>query len=298
MPNKKITEYDELSVVDFSDLFEVVEAAGSPESINYNLTAARLFGLGGFTPGGRLTTESGVAVGGATQAATLYYTPYLHNRVRVWDGTRWLLKTFSEISLALTLTSGKNYDVFLDDDAATLSLSAAWTNDTTRADALGTQDSVRVLNSDKTKLFLGSIRAGGTNTTDETVRKMYVSNYYNKTGRLLAISNSTSHSYTTGAFRYWNNDQALTQLEFLLCDPLEEEVYFAFQGYHTSGIGSLYSIGINGTSPASIMGNPLGRFSGAYLSRLATGYHTVSNVEFGVSGSNFNECINRIIVRS
>jgi len=121
-------------------------------------------------PGGRLTTESGVPVSTSDRTAqgTLYYAIYKHNNIYTYSGSAWVAKTFSEISLSLTITSGKNYDVFINSAATTLSLSAAWTNDTTRADALGTQDGTTVLSSDHTLLWLGTIRASGTNTTADS----------------------------------------------------------------------------------------------------------------------------------
>ena len=71
--------------------------------------------LKGFLPGGRLTLESGVPVSTTDQTAktSVYYTPYLHNLISLWDGTNWVPTEFSETTLALgTLTSGLPYDVF------------------------------------------------------------------------------------------------------------------------------------------------------------------------------------------
>src|SRR5437016_1613615 len=135
---------------------EWVPAAGTSNKI----TGIRLMALGGFIPGGRLTLTTAVPVTTAdvTGAGTLYYTPYLHDRIRIYDGTRWQYYVFAELSLSLTLTNAKLYDVFVYDNSGTLTLelSAAWTNNTTRSDALGTQDSVQVKNSAKTRLWLGT----------------------------------------------------------------------------------------------------------------------------------------------
>jgi hypothetical protein len=67
---------------------------------------------------GRLTLESGVPVSVTDQSAktSLYFSPYNGNRVALYDGTRWVLKTFQELTLLLTgVISGKNYDVFISD---------------------------------------------------------------------------------------------------------------------------------------------------------------------------------------
>ncbi len=77
--------------------------------------------------GGRLTLSSGVPVttSDVTGAGTLYFTPYKHDKISLFDGTRWKKYTFSEISLALTsLIKGVVYDIFLYDNSSTLTLEA------------------------------------------------------------------------------------------------------------------------------------------------------------------------------
>lgn len=160
-----------------------------------------------FNPGGRLTTESGVPVSTSdrTSQGTLYYTPYKHNNIYTYSGSAWVAKTFSEISLSLTLTSGKNYDVFINSAATTLSLSAAWASDSTRTDALGTQDGVTVLSSDHTKLWLGTIRASGANVIEDSAAKRFVWNAYNAVTRnLYKLDTSDPHTYGTAIWREWN----------------------------------------------------------------------------------------------
>lgn len=164
-------------------------------------------------PGGRLTLESGVPVSTTDQLAkgTLFYAIYQHNNIYTYSGSAWQQKTFAEISLALTLTSGKNYDVFINAAADTLSLSSAWTNDTTRADALGTQDGVQVLGSDHTKLWLGTIRAsasnqtadsGGAAGTSQVGGTRYVWNAYNQVLRPMKVIDTTDNwSYLTDTVR-------------------------------------------------------------------------------------------------
>ena len=52
-------------------------------------------------PGGRMTLTQGTAVTTAdvTGAATLYYEPYLHNRMPIFDGERVRLVTFPASSV-------------------------------------------------------------------------------------------------------------------------------------------------------------------------------------------------------
>lgn len=56
----------------------------------------------GVPPGGRLTLTSGtpVTTSDVTNAATLYYTPYIANTIGLWNGISWQNLTFLETSLA------------------------------------------------------------------------------------------------------------------------------------------------------------------------------------------------------
>lgn len=171
----------------------------------------RDFVVSAYTPqgfaGGRLTLESGVPISTADQAAktNVYYTPFTHNLVGLYDGTSWKLYTFTEKTLALgTITADKNYDVFLYDNAGTLTLelSAAWTNDTTRADALTTQDGVYVKSGATTRRYLGTIRTTATTTTEDSARRRFVWNANNRVLRKLRVSDATvSWTYATVTWR-------------------------------------------------------------------------------------------------
>jgi hypothetical protein len=111
--------------------------------------------------------------------------------------------TSAEFSLALTVTSGNNYDVFVYSNAgtATLELSAAWTNATTRSVALAMQDGIWVKSSDHSRRYVGTIRATGTNTTEDSALNRFVYNYRNQQRRPLLITDSTSSWTYSGSWR-------------------------------------------------------------------------------------------------
>ncbi len=217
MADSKLTALTEVSVPDLDDLNYLVDvsdttddAAGSSRKV----TLRRQLALCGITPGGRITLESGVPVSTSSQTSksTIYYTPYVHDCVRLYDGTRPKLYQFTERSLALSgLTSGKNYDVFIYDNAGTLTLelSAAWTNDTTRADALAWQAGVGWVKSGAaTRLHLGLIRTTGTTTTElvfggaDTAARCFIRNRYNRVRGAFAWWDTTdSWTYTTATWR-------------------------------------------------------------------------------------------------
>lgn len=169
----------------------------------------------------RLTLESGVPASTTDQTGkgTLYWTPtVLGKKVSLFDGTRWKVYSVAEKSLSLTLTSGKNYDVFAYDNSGTvtLELSAAWTNDTTRADALTTQDGVTVKNGATTRRWLGIIRASGTNTCEDSAAKRFVFNAVNRLERPIRIA-ETNNTWTYTTTTTWRqvNASSANQIGFL-----------------------------------------------------------------------------------
>ena len=206
MADSRLTDLTAQSVLAVDDVLYSVDVSDTTDNAagsSRKLPIDRLLGFQGLTPGGRLTLESGVPISTSNQTAksTLYYTPYVHDWVRLYDGTRLKLYQFTERSLSLTMTSGKNYDVFLYDNSGTLTLelSAAWTNDTTRADAIAWQAGVGwVKSGTATRLWLGTIRASATNQTgisfgDVDVEPFcFVSNFYNEVKAAFRWSDSAN----------------------------------------------------------------------------------------------------------
>ncbi len=258
-------------------------------------------GLSGITPGGRLTLESGVPISTTDQTAkgTLYYCPYVHDYVRLYNGTRPTLYQFTERSLSLTLTSGKNYDVFLYDNSGTLTpeLSAAWTNDTTRADALAWQAGVGYVKSGTaTRLYLGTIRASGTNTTESsflttTTPKSFVWNAYNRVPRTMKVVDTTdSWNYTTETLRYANNSAAnrAEVVQGLAIRRTKARVRTMAFSASTPNVRVLAGIGIDSSTVSSAMltaphyNTAAGGWSyvaGEYSDFLSAGYHYVAWLE-------------------
>lgn len=95
-------------------------------------------------PQGRLTLQTATPVMTTTQAAktTILYSPYIGNVVPIWDGTKMVMTTFTELSVATTDTTkspaaigaNKCNDWYVWNDAGTIRLGHGpdWTNDTTR----------------------------------------------------------------------------------------------------------------------------------------------------------------------
>lgn len=242
----------------------------------------------------RLTTESGVPVssGDRTSQGTLYLTPVDSGLMRVWSGTQWTLQNFAEVSLALSITADKNYDVFYNGTA--LSLSSAWTDDTTRADALGTQDGVPCLGSDHTKLHQGTIRASGSNVVDDSEAKRFVANVYNLVPRRAKKSSASSHSDVSSTARYWNNSSS-NRLDFVV--PYAQTIpYFLYADVTPAVTGNPAVYGIVDWTSGSGTGETDAVFGDIFVTKrlldgtsmasaITAGRHYIAAVEIDFAGA-------------
>lgn len=168
---------------------------------------------------GRLTLTSGTAVTTAdvTAAVSVFFALYKGNLVSLFDGTKWVAYKFAELTLAVPNAASQMYDVFLKNVSGVLTLSAlAWTNDTTRATALTTQDGVLVKNGDTSSRYLGSFRTTAVaGQTEDSLAKRYVWNYYNRARRAMKVVEATNTwTYTTLTYRQANAATA-NQLDFV-----------------------------------------------------------------------------------
>jgi hypothetical protein len=269
--------------------------SGTPTFAAANLTGA--VGVGVSELRLTLTAATPVTTSDVTAAGTIYLTPHLGNRVRVYTGSAWKTYETAEISLALTATSGLNYDVWVYDNAGTLTLeTTAWTNDTTRATALARQDGVWVKSGATTRLYVGTFRASAANAAEDSDAKRFVWNMYNRRPRRLRKASASSHSYSTATQRPWNNSTA-NRVEFLL-GLYEDFVPCAISGYSTpfaDGQQANIGIGLDSTTAtteqmiaptkAALKGARMGVYN-SFAPGL--GYHYLQALEIGdAAGSEF-----------
>lgn len=247
--------------------------------------------------GGRLTLETGVPVSTTDQTAktTIYWTPFRGAMVALYSGSAWVLRAFSETSLALgTLTSGKNYDVFAYDNAGTLALelSAAWTNDTTRADALALQDGVLCKSGTLTRRYLGTFRTTSTTTTEDSLAKRFLYSYYHRARRKMkAVDTANTWVYTTATFRQANANAA-NQLAYVVGvneDSVTATVKALADNTSTNIVGAV-GVGVDSTSV-----NSADLYGGSNFSQVPTelhayyegmpgiGYHFLAWLEYSVA---------------
>ncbi|HYC00454.1 MAG TPA: hypothetical protein VEC57_15055 [Candidatus Limnocylindrales bacterium] len=248
---------------------------------------------------GRLTLTSGtpVTTTDVTGAATIYWTPYQGNRCALWNGSQWITYAFTERSLALSVTSGFNADVFVFDANGTLTLELRiWTNDTTRAVALALRDGVYVKSDAHTRRYLGTIRATGTNQTEDSFAKRFVWNYYNRVPRPLRVTEATnSWTYTTATWRQANGSTS-NQVAVVIGVaevPLDLRLR-AGSSNDNAGVGMSVGIGQDWTSGLPTTGglfgqatSPVANYIVGHVALLrlipAVGYHYYAWLEYSAA---------------
>lgn len=154
-----------------------------------------------------LTSATPVTTADVTAATTVYFTPYGGNRIALYDGTTWNVRTFAELSLALgTDTINKNYDLFAYDNSGVVTLERlVWTNDTTRATALVLQDGVLVKSGATTRRYLGTYRTTAAGQTEDSLAKRMVWNYYHRVPTpVRRLETTASWAYSTDTYQQAN----------------------------------------------------------------------------------------------
>lgn len=165
-----------------------------------------------------LTSATPVTTSDVTGATTVYMTPFVGNKIGLYNGTTWDLITTAEISVALgTITSDQGYDVFCYNNSGTATLElTAWTNNTTRATALVMQDGILCKTGALTRRYLGSFLTTSTTQTEDSEAKRYLFNYYNRINRSLrAVDGTASWTYSSATIRQ-ANASSVNQLNLFL----------------------------------------------------------------------------------
>lgn len=199
-----------------------------------------------------LTDSTPVTTSDVTAATTLYFEPYKGDKVALYDGSaNWdVYDLGSGVSITFSgLSADTNYDVFLyDNSGLTLEL-VAWSNNTTRATALTTQDGVYVKSGATARLYIGTIRTTSSSPTiecEDSAENRFVWNYYNRVKRKLVreepVNDWTSTTY--GGFRQVRNNAA-NQVEIVVgvnedCVSMVASLngsHSATTAYFSTGIG-------------------------------------------------------------
>lgn len=245
----------------------------------------------------RVSVSTGVCVPAAdvTAATTIYLTPCFGNTIALYDGTTWNLRTSAQISIAVPATTSQLYDIFVYDNAgvATLEL-LAWTNDTTRATALTTQDGVLAKTGALTRRYVGSFRTTTVSgQTEDSAVKRYVWNYYHRVRRRLYVAESTATwNYTTATVRQtFGNTANQVDIVVGVAEVVLQLTVNSAMSNGTTGVN--VSIGIGEDSTTVTAANMTGGFAqtstiiipfSGYIERMpAVGRHFYAQLEWSAA---------------
>ena len=255
-------------------------------------------------PGGRLTLTSGtpVTVADVSNATTIYYSPYSSNRIDLHDGSSWRPHLLYEISLSVpanTLTANRPKDVFVYNsqlsggNTPTLELGADWTSDTVRGTVLMSQDGILTKQGDATRRYVGTIRSNavGTRNLQDTITSRFVWNYYNRTPRMLAVTDATaSWSYNTATWRQ-ARATATNQVDFVIGidDTFAQLQVNGILSNSSANQGGIVAVGYDTTTNSTAM--PNGTFRQATIRSAAANAVTSGiSTNFGYPGIGYHFC--------
>lgn len=274
-----------------------------------------------FQPGGRLTLETAVPVSTSDQSGktTVYYTPYKHNGVQLYDGAGWITHTFTELSQATTdstkspaaVANNSNYDVFVWNDSGTLRATRGplWGSDTARGTGAGTTElemfegryvnKIAITNGPAARrgLYVGTIRSNGSAQINDTAALRHVWNAYNRVAKHMqsALETTDSWTYTSATIRQANNNTA-NQLDFVqgLNEQMVSATCHGSASNNTSIVGMGHGIGLDSTTAFAsgcLMGyheNPAtsrtARLVATYKGFPGIGRHTLTWLEQNTAG--------------
>jgi hypothetical protein len=203
---------------------------------------------------GRLTGTTGVPVTTAdlTTITSIKFTPYNGSRLALHNGTGWITKIFTELSLAVPNTTNTIYDAFAYLSAGAPTLEAvAWASASARATALTTLDGVYVKSGATDRRYLGSFRTTGVSgNVADSLTLRYLWNYYNRVSRPLLILYNTSHTYNINTWRQMNAAAGSVDV-FFIVGLIEHAIHIIGGGGITWAAGNStpqIGIGLNNTS--------------------------------------------------
>jgi hypothetical protein len=273
------------------------------------------------SPQGRLTLQSGVPVmtTSTSGAGGIYYTPYVANLVPLYDGTRFVMTTFSQLFCATTDTSqnpsaigaNKVNDWFVWSDAGILKLTHGpdWTNDTTRSagTALVVVGGLWLNNAAITNgpaaqrgTYIGTTRSNASSLLDwifggvsagGTAGFFGVWNVYNRVLVNTFVGDSTaSWTYAITDFRNVNASAGnrVSYVAGLAEDGVRAEYSVTFNGGNGAvGIGlnsSTVPTGIRGYASSATLVAPI---VGAYANQTALGFQFLQAIEWAAASTVF-----------
>lgn len=288
---------EKLTVMDYA-LAKVLAVLSKGDSARFDsdgsaYRSARKWQRGALPVLHRLTLTSGVPYAPATNQTTLYCTPYLGNRMTLFNGVDWDDVCVPEISLNTnTLDAESVYDIncYVNGGAPTLE-GTKWATIYSRATALAYQDGALVKSGAATRRYLGSIYLNASKQVTVGSKHVGVWNYYNRLRTYIGDSDTTdSWGYTTTAWRAWNNSAAHKIDVLIGVDENPVLLIFAQNTSTTTGFAAI-GIGVGATNTNSGFFTT-GGYAGApalavYCSNPGIGLRSLCLNEYGANGATF-----------
>jgi len=200
---------------------------------------------------GRLSAGDGTAVTASdiSDATSIYYVPFNGDKIALYESTGvdthdWVIRKFTGATLDISgYGTSIPYDVFAYSNAGVVTLTGVkWTNSTTRATALTTQNGVYVLTGDTSRRFLGAIYCdGGGGHTQDNYTQRSIGNYYNAVEKQLKVYQSSVHTYN-GEERLWNGTIAYNYLGYINPCPYPRVMTLGLITRQKAGTAGSYAI--------------------------------------------------------
>lgn len=306
----------------FSILSDLVIESFTSKLFWYDSTSSRWRPVGDHynaptgDPGGRLTltTAVPVLVSDVTAATTVFYTPYKHNYIRLYNGAAWTVVQFSELSQTLADATkspaagavSSVYDMFVWNDAGTMRCTRgpAWASGVSRGTGAGTTELERIDGTFVNKIaitngpavrrgvYVGTIATSASGANGQlnmmlfpaaaaggSANRLDVWNMYNRVVVASTCRDSTdSWNYTTATWRSANNNTA--NRITVVCGLNEDAVAVVHNQFatNTTTIGVKNGIGLDSTT--AWVGSP----GAATATALATGHSQVTAHYAGLVG--------------
>jgi hypothetical protein len=268
------------------------------------------------TPGGRLTGVSGGPVGDTptTGNNAIYYVPYMHDRIPVWNGAGMQIMQIPAAGLTINVASmaaGTAWDVFAYPSGMNLALETAqWTSPTSRGSfsiVWSSNGGYIAKSTDATRRWIGSfyidtagtiydVAATGSSNSQPAKRLLF--NAYNRVAKAAYMQDSGAN-WSGGATGNWRviRGQTIPAASIQLFQGLgDESVYVAGSlGVQcASGVWANGGIGLDGTSVPGNSGwgdfytsfeATQGVITFSYSGQPGLGYHTLTLLEGAAAAS-------------
>lgn len=156
--------------------------------------------------GGRLSLHG-------TIGTTVYYDPYVTDKLFLYDGARWLRKSFDSENTNVAPSENGVHDIFayVDEDGVVALEAVKWASDVARSSQLTRQDGVYVKDDSGsegegdryTRRYLGTVNRQESNSIHDSDSKRYVWNLYNQIPQMLHAKFGPSTIGSTGSWEEW-----------------------------------------------------------------------------------------------